>query len=1050
MEDKNKFISEYIKGIDKTYRQGGTSEHSFRHILYELLQNITTGFTIINEPERRDYGAPDYVLKKENMPIGFIETKKIDEDINNKKFENQFNKYKEALSNIIITNYIYFQYYKDDNLILEATIGEKKDGKIVENKNAFKAFLEMVDMLINYKGQIITKSEILAKLMARKTKLLSELLYKNITNKNNEDNSLKEQMQTFKDYLIHDLTENVFADIYSQTIAYGLFAAKLYDKKKYPFSRFSVSELIPESNYFLRKFYHYIMGTDIDDNIGWFIDMFADMFKFVDIKKIKKEFEDKEQDPYIYFYETFLNEYDKKEKKERGVYYTPISVVKFIVNSVDIILKKYFNLEKGLADNSKIKVSIKDKNNNVNEVSFHKVQILDPATGTGTFLAEVINKIFSYFDNNKGMWNDYCEKDLINRIHGFEYMMASYVMANLKIDMKLKETGFNINNVYKKRLGIYLTNTLEDANEIQYKMDLAKWLTEEAAAAREVKINIPVMVVLGNPPYNAESKNKYDDDMYIKYKYEPKGINKLDELNIKPLNDDYVKFIAYGHGLIKKYNEGILAFINNNGFLDNKTFRGMRWQLLNTFDEIYIVNLYGDVEKNKNNEKMKNDENVFNIKKGVSINIFINNGKKKLHELANVYYTEIIGSREKKYLFLSGNDLNKIKWKKINLASPYYFFINKEYKDEEKYNEGFVIKELFKIGSDGIVTSRDEFTISETIDELKERIKDFLSLDNERAREKYNLGEDTRDWKIKYAKKDLVPNPTVNKEPDFNKLTEIYYRPFDIRYTYYTGNSRGFHSTPRGKVMKHFLEGNNYGLIIKQGLNENASPVFISKYIIDKRSWSRSGMIGGDHILPLYLYLSKDNTERQSNFNSAIVEKIEKSINLKFVDEKSNKKDTFAPIDILDYIYAVLYSNNYRKNYEGQLKTDYPRIKYPKGTNEFISLALLGKTLRELHLMENLENIKNTVNYPISGNDEVDKIEYENGKVYINVKQYFEKISQEVWDYFIGGYQPARKWIKERKGKILTYEQKKHYMNIIYVIEETIKIQEKIDEVIEI
>jgi len=783
------------------------------------------------------------------------------------------------------------------------------------------------------------------------------------------------------------------------------------------------------------------MGTDIDENIKWFIDIFADMFNIVDIKKIKKQFDEEGKDPYIYFYETFLNEYDKASKKEKGVYYTPTPIVKFIVNSVDEILKRDFNLSNGIADDTKIVIKKEKSDKTIAVTTDNKVQILDPATGTGTFLAEIIDKIYSYFTNNKGMWNDYCEKELVSRIHGFEYMMASYTMAHLKMDMKLKETGFDISNCIDKRLGIYLTNTLEIRDENIKELGLARWLSDEALAARKVKNNVPVMVIIGNPPYSGESKNKYEDEIYMGYK-------EVDERNKKPLNDDYVKFIAYGHSLIKKNDEGILAYINNNGFLDNITFTSMRKSLLDTFDTIYILNLYGDLEKNKNNRTMKGDENVFAITKGVCINIFIKNNKKKINSLATVYYAEIIGSQEKKYQYLLKNNINNIKWKKIKYKSPEYFFIEMDYSFKDEYDAGFSIKDLFITNNDGIVTARDDFTINEYKDELINIINDFLSLDNETARTKYNLGADTSDWKLQLAKDDLLPNPIKNKKLNLDNIVKIQYRPFDIRYTFYTGTSKGFHSRPRAKIMQHFIMGENIGLAVcRQSVIDSWEHIAVTKYITSKvfiSTRTREGCC----IIPLYLYTEKGNNERQPNLNLDIVKNIENIIKLNFENEKTENIKTFAPIDILDYIYAVLHSLKYRTKYLDYLKIDFPNIKYPSDITEFKKLVKLGKELRELHLMENIESRKISIKFPINGNDEIENVKYENGKVYINPTQYFETITLEVWDYFIGGYQPARKWLKDRKGKILNYEQKKHYMSIIYIIEETIKLQAKIDEVI--
>jgi predicted helicase len=612
--------------------------------------------------------------------------------------------------------------------------------------------------------------------------------------------------------------------------------------------------------------------------------------------------------------------------------------------------------------------------------------------------------------------------------------------------MKLREKGFTKVKWDNERLGIYLTNTLEEAKPDIKKLELVKWLSDEAEAAQKVKTNTPVMVVLGNPPYNLESQNKYSSDIYSTYKKEPGGIENLNERNKKCLNDDYVKFLAYGHSLISKYQEGVLAYINNNGFLDNPTFRGMRWSLLNTFDKIYVINLYGDVEKNKLIDD-KDDKNVFDITKGVSINIFVKNNKKKPNELADVFYSEIRGSRSKKFDYLNKNIcVNNIKWKKLTLNEDNFYLMEKEFKNEISYKEYFGINEIFKTFSSGIDTGRDDFAINADKEELIKNIDYFLTLDNEKAREELKLGDDSRDWKIEYVKNDLITNIQNNKKPDYSNIVELQYKPFDIRYTYYTGRSRGFHINPRNSVMKHFIIGKNYGLIFNRGIIGKITPSFITNKIILGRSWSRSGTTSRDYVTPLFIYTYDNDTEKQNNWNMDIISKIESILVMKLNDnEKDN--NSFSSLDMLDYIYSFLHSVTYREKYNELLNIDFPRIKYPKDKNEFKLLVEIGSKLRKLHLMEELDNIKDIITYP-EGADEIEKIRYEDNKVFINPKQFFANISPEIWEYYIGGYQPANQWLKEKKGKKLEYNDIKHFNKIIYIIQETIKIQKQIDEIL--
>jgi predicted helicase len=720
--------------------------------------------------------------------------------------------------------------------------------------------------------------------------------------------------------------------------------------------------------------------------------------------------------------------------------------VQFIVQAVDDILKKEFELTNGLADNSKIP----DHLTYGFKCSSHKVQILDPAAGTGTFLAEVINKIYSSFANQKGMWSGYCEEHLIPRLNGFEILMASYTMAHFKLAMTLNDTGYT--GEANSRLRVYLTNTLDEPENVAINLPMVEWLTAEANEANNIKKDTPVMVILGNPPYSGESSNFSKTEFLESYKKEPGGIEKLNEKNPKWINDDYVKFIRFGQNFIEKYGDGVLAFINNHSFLDNPTFRGMRWTLLQTFDKIYILDLPGNARKKETAPDGSKDENVFDIRQGVSINLFIKTSKKKDSKFAEVFHTDLYGERRNKYTFLLENTIQSIKWKKIKIVSPYYFFVHKDYSGDKEYKNGFSVHELFPLNSVGIVTARDNFTIHETAQQIKNTIKDFISLDIEKARTRFNLGKDARDWTVAGARKDLIPNPDKNPNPDFNNIVHIQYRPFDTRFTYYTGNSKGFHCMPRGKVMRHFLFKDNIGLIFTRSFTESAPPIFISDSIIDSRSWSRPGMQGVDYVSPLYLYPDNDTLDqtetRRPNLNTDIVNLIASRINLQFTDEKLNDKKTFAPIDIMDYIYAVLHSPAYRTKYKEFLRIDFPRVPYPVDCKQFMKLASFGEILRKIHLLENVTPSAALATYPKEGSNTIDNLSYREKKVWINKNQYFDNVPQHVWEFYIGGYQPARKWLKDRKGRILTYDDIQHYQKIVNALSLTADVQEHIDGVV--
>jgi predicted helicase len=472
----------------------------------------------------------------------------------------------------------------------------------------------------------------------------------------------------------------------------------------------------------------------------------------------------------------------------------------------------------------------------------------------------------------------------------------------------------------------------------------------------------------------------------------------------------------------------------------------MRWNLLNNFDKIYILDLHGNSKKKETAPDGSKDENVFDIQVGVSINLFIKTGKKKESKLATVYHYDIYGQREAKYTFLWESALSSINWKTLSLDGPQYFFAEKDFVNKDLYEEGFLVTDLFTANSAGVVTARDEFTIHKTEKALKKTIVEFLSLDNESARVKFNLGKDVRDWSVAGARKDLVSNPDKASSPNFDKIVKISYRPFDIRYTYYTGHSKGFHCMPRGDIMRHFIVGKNVGLVTvkRQPLQNPASYYFVSNHLISN-GYIRSDSISIDNIFPLYLYPFDDRNERTPNLNKDIVTIFSEKIGLSFTTEKQDDKNTFAPIDMFDYIYAVLYSNNYRVKYKEFLKIDFPRIPYPENAEQFQKLASIGSLLRNLHLMENVSPAMDTADFPVAGTNEVETVNYKEGKVYVNKHQYFENIAPEIWGYYIGGYQPAEKWLKDRKGRALSFEDIEHYQKIITVLKMTIELQTQID-----
>jgi predicted helicase len=597
--------------------------------------------------------------------------------------------------------------------------------------------------------------------------------------------------------------------------------------------------------------------------------------------------------------------------------------------------------------------------------------------------------------------------------------MASYAMAHLQMDLLLTETGYKPTK--DQRFRIYLTNSLEESHPDTGTL-FANWLSSEANEANFIKRDSPVMCIIGNPPYSGESANKGEWIMKLMedYKKEPGGKEKLKERNPKWINDDYVKFMRYSQHYIEKNGSGVLAFINPHGFLDNPTFRGMRWNLLKTYDKIYTIDLHGNSKKKEVSPDGSADVNVFDIEQGVSINLFIKTGNKKPTELGKVFHYDLYGKRDFKYDFLSENTIKSVDYKVLPNVAPNYAFIQKNFEAQKEYDNGFQITELFSLNNVGIVTAKDVVLVNETKEDLIKNVETYFKI-----------------------------------ETDKSKIKKISYRPFDNRFIYY---DLKIIERPREKIMKNFLIDKNLGLVFRRQQPEALDfYIFCSDKIIAD-GYIRSDNKGGESIAPLYLYpetngqLSTEIDEiRKPNLKPEIVTQIAKGLGLEFVAEKGTSTalsvTEFAPIDILDYIYAVLHSPTYRETYKEFLKIDFPKIPYPKDANTFWQLVKLGAQIREIHLLES-DVVENYITqFNVIGENNVEKIKFENGKVYINETQYFDNVPQVAWNFYIGGYQPAQKWLKDRKEKTLNFDDIFHYQKIIVALTETDRLMKEIDKI---
>ena len=1010
---KLKIFGGYLSAVQKTLSGGYASEGSHYPTLKTLLESLGSGIIATSLPSRIECGAPDFIVMKDSTTIGYVEAKDIGRSLDEVEKTEQLKRYLPSLSNLILTDYLEFRWYVNGERRLAARLGTlTADNKIKRDNVGVQAVVELLSNFFSHEAEAVGTPRELAVRMARQAHLIRNLII-SAFEKEPEGGSLHSQLVAFRDNLIPDLSVDHFADMYAQTLAYGLFAARCANSGGKDFTRRDAAYILPRTNPFLRKLFSQIAGPDLDDRIAWLVDDLAQVLAQADMEAVLKNFgkHTAREDPVVHFYETFLKEYDPKIREMRGVYYTPEPVVSYIVRSIDHLLKTRFEKPLGLTDD--------------------KTLILDPAVGTATFLYMVINEIHQAIISRgqKGLWNDYVTGKLLPRIFGFELLMAPYAVAHLKLGLLLQETGYQFKS--DQRLGIYLTNTLEEAIKRADTL-FARWITEEANAAARVKKDEPIMVVLGNPPYSVSSLNRGEwiDNLLDDYKK---------DLQEKKLNidDDYIKFIRFAQWRIEKTSYGILAFITNNSYLDGLTHRRMRECLLESFPSIYILNLHGSSRRGEQAPDNIKDENVFDIQQGVAIGLFIkepiNTGK------SHVYYADMWGTREKKYEMLSEFDIVSTEWQELAPTAPYFFFMPKDLSLEDEYLQFSSIRDSFGVWQNGLKTDRDELFFDFSSDTLEKRMSTFFSK---------QYGDD---FKEQYH---IIPSSSFDIEArrdqttfDRNNIKRCLYRPFDERFLYYDPNLT---SRPAYKVMHHMLRKNRALIATRQTSDPFA--VLATDTICGHKSMAAYDI---NSVFPLYLYPAEGEMQfkevRHLNLNPEFIKAFSDKLGLKFVeDSKGDFRETFGPEDIFNYTYAIFHSPTYRTRYAEFLKIDFPRLPLTSNKGLIKLLAAKGAELVSLHLMESpaLNNL--ITSYPIAGSNTVEKVSYDdnNQRVYINKTQYFADMPPEIWTFHIGGYQVAQKWLKDRKGRTLTYDELTHYQKVIVALKETIRLMAKVDELI--
>lgn len=1063
-------IDGYVNEVRALYASGQTTEHSFRPALAKLFSSIDATLTVINEPKHiTDVGAPDFVFQRGVVAIGWCEAKDIGKDVRkfaaNDYSKGQKDRYRKGLPNLIYTNGLDFEFLRDGDVVDYITIAD-----LVPTLPARPANFPLLENRLRDFAHVtplsITSSKRLAEMMAGKAAIIKDIMGRALlTDFRAQEQGAKPtdligQYDAFKANLIHDITVEDFSDIYAETIAYGLFAARLHDQTPDSFTRSEALDLLPKSNPFLRELFIYIAGPNLDERLRRVIDELCNVFCATDMGQVLRHFGKvtARQDPFLHFYEVFLAEYNPAKRKARGVWYTPEPVVNFIVRAVDNVLKTEFGLADGLADTSRITVDWDTGQNDKSgkpatiKKQVHRVQILDPATGTGTFLAEVVKLVAERVKGiAPGQWSNYVEQDLIPRIHGFELLMASYAMCHMKLDMILTGLGYKP-SAQPPRLGVYLTNSLEEGERVEQTLfGLSRAIAEEAKAASDIKRQTPIMCVIGNPPYSGISQNngqwitgKIEDYKYID------GVHFGERKHW--LQDDYVKFIRFAEHMIEQNGEGVLGFITNHGYLDNPTFRGMRWHLMQAFDSIHVLDLHGNSKKKEVTPDGSPDKNVFDIQQGVAIIIAVKHRQagKKSKSLAEVCHGELWGTRDSKYAQLWDGTTASLAATALPQKAPQHPFVARDYDGESEYANGFQIADLFSNKNVGMVSGNDDVVFVHRENDVEDLINSLKNISRVAFLAKYKMKKEPKLWSFASAMSDVLQDDAV--------ICKLLYRPFDHRWTAFTGRSGGIILRPINKIMRQFISGENIGLNFVRPMSSSYDfSVFICDAPIDQCfAGNKSAGAGISNVAPLYLYPEKGTLDQslRLNFDPQLYAQIRKAAGLTGAATLPDGSDAFRKdtgdarpdeVKVFDYIYGVLHSPAYRATYAEFLKTDFPRVPFPASPESFRATSENGEALRRLHLME--DAAIGATPYPFHGDGEsmVDKPRFDAGRVWINASQYFENVPAVAWDFPIGGYQPAQKWLKDRKGRALSWDEIRHYQKIIKILAETDRIMKTIE-----
>jgi len=1025
----------YFKELHEIAQQGDAREESFYPALAGMLKAVAdaTGRNHVHVttlPKSTDAGNPDFRLwNGADRVVGYVEAKKpTEERLDVIEESEQLTRYRATFPNLILTNFLEFRLYRNGERIQTVlaarpfVLTELRAPPPVEKPDDLHALL---DRFLDFSLPKSFTAESLAVELAKRTRFLRDVVGQQLAQEEDAPGVLSGFFEAFQTYLIGTLTPEDFADLFAQTITYGLFAARIRAGDN--FSRRAAFDSIPHTIGVLRDLFRFISLGELPEQLAWCVDDIAEVLAVADASGILNRYyhEGKGSDPIVHFYETFLAQYDPAERERRGVYYTPEPVVGYIVRSLHSILKTDFAKRDGLASDG--------------------VTLLDPAAGTMTFIARAAQQAVAEFEAKYGRGGraDFIRRHILKNFYGFELMMAPYAVGHLKMSFFLEELGHRLTD--DERVPFYLTNTLDNEELEQSRLPGFSALGEESRLAGVVKKQTPILVILGNPPYSGISSNTGDwiTGLIEDYKYvDGKHFGEKKHW----LQDDYVKFLRFAQWKIEQAGRGVVGMITNHGYLDNPTFRGMRQSLMRAFDDIYVVDLHGNALKKEACPDGSPDKNVFDIRQGVAISFFVRRGS-KTKASAVVHHAELYGTREAKYDWLDTHDRKKTAWLELHPKTPFYFFVPRNEEASEQYRAFVPVSDLLPVNVTGIVTARDnlcidfdESTLLAKIRIVQDRknqddfVKSYLATLLGRPPEKV----ENYAWRIVAARDSLRKADNLEEH-----VVPVLYRPFDVRMIFY---HESVVWRTRIEVMRHILAGENLALVAPRQ-HKDEFGALVTDTIGAHKSVAAYDI---NYYFPLYLYPTADRenlfaqheeSERKPNLNQSVVAALAAAY---------GKEPT--PEDIFHYVYAVLYAPAYRTKYAEFLKMDFPRIPFTSDARLFEKVAALGEKLVALHLLKSPDLDPPTCRFEGEGDSRIGKdrktglrFDAAAQRTFINATQYFAPVPESVWLYQVGGYQVCEKWLKDRKERRLELDGIRTYCRIVTALARTIELQQEID-----